>query len=496
TLSDVYSLGVLLYLLITGKKPYADSSEPSAVLHAVLTEEPVRPRARNPALPRDVEEVLLKALRKEPEQRYGSVEQFAGDVGRFLAGYPVAVRHGGTVYRARKFVKRHWVGLAAAAAVAAALVAGLLVANQQRRIAVRRFDDLRKLARAVMFDLHDSIATLPGSTKVREKLVRTGLEYVDALVADGSLNPDLQREVAASYARLGAVQGGANSNLGDVAGAQQSFRKAIRVSGALVASRFSTDEDRLQLAQLHLALGQIGGDGFEEEFTEALRIEKELLGRRPDDFGARQALSATYASLSAAHANRKDYVRALEERRLAHAILEDLAKEKPGDSHVRRELALSCKYFGSLLQRGKDLPGALQLYERAVAIDEERLRADANSALVRLDLSYSLGSVSACLGEMGDLPRAIAFRERATALREEMAAADPADRWANLGFARSLGRLSDLQERNGDVLYARATRVRSLAILRSWRDKDPGNAELAKEIAAGEAELAGLPRRP
>ena len=80
TLSDVYSLGVLLYLLVTGKKPYADSSEPSAVLHAVLTRSRCGRGARNPALPRDVEEVVLKALRKEPEQRYGSVEQFAGDV--------------------------------------------------------------------------------------------------------------------------------------------------------------------------------------------------------------------------------------------------------------------------------------------------------------------------------------------------------------------------------------------------------------------------------
>lgn len=495
TLSDVYSLGVLLYLLVTGKKPYGDSSEPTAILHAVLTEEPARPRARNPALPRDVEEVVLKALRKEPEQRYGSVEQFAADVGRFLAGYPVAVRRGGTVYRARKFVKRHWAGLAAAAAVLAALVGGLLIANQQRRIAVRRFDDLRKLARTVMFDLHDAIVALPGSTKAREKLVKTGLEYVDALANAESLNPDLQREVAASYARLGAVQGGANSNLGDSAGARESYRKAIRVGRALVASRFATDEDRLQLANLHVALGQLG-DGSEEEFGEALRIEKEILDRNPRDFAARLARSATYASLSAAHSKQEEFTKALEERRAAHGILEDLAKEKPDDRRVRRELALSCKYFGGLLENGGDLNGALRLYEQALGIDEERLRADANNALARLDLSFSLGSVSVCLAAMGDLPRAIAFRERATSLREAIAVADPANQWANIGLARSLARLADLQARGGDVARARATRLRSLEILRSWRDKDPRNEELEKEIAEGDAELARLAPRP
>ncbi|HQQ76611.1 MAG TPA: protein kinase [Thermoanaerobaculia bacterium] len=494
TLSDVYSLGVLLYVLVTGKRPYGDSSEPAALLHAVLAEEPARPRSRNPDLPSDVEVVVLKALRKEPEERYGSVEQFGSDVSRFLAGYPVLARHGGALYRARKFVRRHWAGLAAAAAVAAALLGGFLVANQQRRIAVRRFDDLRKLARAVMFDLHDTIAPLPGSTKAREKLVRTGLEYVDALAAGESLNPDLQREIAASYGRLGAVQGGGNSNLGDAAGARESFRKAIRVLQALVDSRFATDADRLQLANLHVALGQVD-DSYEQEFAEALRIEKEILARHPGDFAARLAQSATYASLSSAHAGTKDFARALEERRAAHAILEELAKEKPEEGRVRRELALSCKYYGSLLQRAGDLGGALRLYEQAVAIDEERLRADANSALVRLDLSFSLGSVSACLGQMGDLPGAIAFRERATNLREEIARADPADKWANLGLARGLARLSNLQARGGDASRARATLARALDILRSWRDKDPADSELAREVADGEAELARLTGR-
>ena len=97
---------------------------------------------------------------------------------------------------------------------------------------------------------------------------------------------------------------------------------------------------------------------------------------------------------------------------------------------------------------------------------------------------------------MENLPRAVAFRERATALREASAVADPADKWANLGLANSLARLSDLQARSGDVVRARATRLRSLDILRTWRDKDPRNAELEKEIAEGDAELAGLGRRP
>ncbi len=96
---------------------------------------------------------------------------------------------------------------------------------------------------------------------------------------------------------------------------------------------------------------------------------------------------------------------------------------------------------------------------------------------------------------MGDLPGAIAFRERATNLREEIARADPADKWANLGLARGLARLSNLQARGGDASRARATLARALDILRSWRDKDPADSELAREVADGEAELARLTGR-
>ena len=500
--SDVYSLGMVLYVLLTGKKPYRTSTgdEYAALLNAVLTQEPERPSVAAPdaRIPRDLEAIVLKALRKEPAARYGSVDQLALDVERFLEARPVAARRGSAAYHARKFVRRHWLSLAAGSAAVAALATGALVADHQRRIAERRFDDVRKLARTVMFDLHDSIAVLPGSTKAREKLVKTGLEYVDTLAAESSLNPDLQREIAAAYARLGTVQGGGNSNLGDVEGARNSYQKAIRVGEALVASGVASDEDRLRLASAHTALGRIS-EAFEDEYQRALGIEKEILSRKAGDFEARSAMSTTYALLSTGLSTRSEFAKALEPRKLAHQLLEELASERPDHPTVRRDLALSCKYLGGLLQRQRDWQGALRLYEQAVGIDEGRVRADANDAKARMDLSFSLGSVSSCLDGMGDLPQAIAFRMRAVALREAMAAADPADQWANFSLAEGLGRLSDMQFRGTDYDGARASRVRSLSILHAWLQKDPKSPELQSEIALGEVNLslvdAALARR-
>lgn len=492
TASDVYALGVLLYLLVSGRKPYraTPTEDYAAVLHAVLTEEPLRMAVAAPGakVPGDLEAIALKALRKESRERYGSVDALSADVERFLGGRPVAARRGGTAYRAKKFARRHWVGLTAAVLVLASLVFGLLLANSQRRIAERRFDDVRNLAKTVMFDLHDSIAVLPGATKAREKLVQTGLAYADALSSESSLNPDLQREIAAAYARLGSVQGGGNSNLGDAEGARNSYRKAVRIGEALVASREANDQDRLRLANAYAALGS--GDTFEADCGKAIEIERNVLSRNPRDFDARHSLATAYACLSTGHKTRGELPRAMDERQSAHRLLEELASEKPDNPAVRRDLALSCKYLGGLLHRNGDLSGALLLYEQAVAIDEKRLRADPNDAQARLDLSFSLGSLSTGLATTGDLVQAVAFRQRANELREAIAAADPADKWANVSLAQGLGRLAGLQARSADHESSRASWTRSLSLLQTWLQKDPGNVELQTEVVIAEVNLS------
>ncbi len=440
TASDVYSLGVLLYVLLTGRKPYraATGDEYAGLLHSVLTEEPLRFEDAVPGakIPKDLEAIALKALRKKAEERYGSVETLSADVERFLEGRPVEARRGSRLYRARKFAGRHWSGLAATGLVAASLVAGLLVANQQRRKAERRFDEVRKLARTVMFDLHDGIARLPGSTKVRERLVKTGLEYADALAKEGSSDPGFQREIAAAYSRLGDVQGGGNSNLGDREGAKESYRKAVAIREALAVSRFATDQDRLLLATNFVRLGQIGGPEAQGRLQRAREIQEAVLRADPGSFAARGGLALTHTAFAGFY--QQDPQKALEEWRIAHRLFEELARERPDDAVAQRDLAVSCKYLGARLQQMGDLEAALPLYRQAVAIDEKRMAADPNDALARLDLSFSLGSVSSCLGDMGDMRSALGFRERAVVLREAIAAADPAESWGKVGLADAL----------------------------------------------------------
>ena len=192
------------------------------------------------------------ALRKEPERRYPSVEQFSDDIRRHLEARPVLARRDTLAYRADKFIRRNTAVSIAAALVVLSLVGGIVMtswqaqrAREQEAIAIaekaraeRRFNEVRQLARSVLFDYHDAIKDLSGATAIRERLVNDGLAYLDSLAREASDDPELQRELAAAYERVGDVRGKAYSaaSLGDFAGATESYSKALQIREALVAA--------------------------------------------------------------------------------------------------------------------------------------------------------------------------------------------------------------------------------------------------------------------
>lgn len=253
TTSDVYSLGVILYELLTGRGPYEfESRTRNAVERAILESEPLRPSTairrhaekqppneiRNPkSLSGDLENILLKALSKEVADRYVSVGQFSEDLRRHLEGLPVIARPLTFRYRAAKFVGRNRVGVATAALVFLTLLGGIATtgwqsyrAEKQRKLAEKRFAEVRNLANNVVFKYHDEIEKLSGSTAVREMLVKDATVYLDNLAADAENDPVLEHELALAYLKLGDVQGKIYAaNTGNSAGALESYRKSLRL---------------------------------------------------------------------------------------------------------------------------------------------------------------------------------------------------------------------------------------------------------------------------
>jgi tetratricopeptide (TPR) repeat protein len=209
--SDVYSLGVLLYELLSGQRPYrVQGREPHEVARAILEEAPPPPSEQGPERDRrrlrgDLDTIVLAALRKEPERRYQSVELLAGDIRRHLGGLPVTARADTLRYRAGKFVGRHRVGVAAGGAVALALVGGLGAALWQARVASREAAKEREVRKFVVDVFRVSA---PDQSRGRDvtarELLEQGTRRVDsALVGQPEVRSELLGVLGDIHLELG-----------------------------------------------------------------------------------------------------------------------------------------------------------------------------------------------------------------------------------------------------------------------------------------------------
>src|SRR5450631_1434429 len=205
TSSDVYSLGVLLYRILTAQSPYRlEKSTPHELARAICDREPEAPstvavRERRCGLAGDLDNIALKALEKDPQRRYASAEEFSQDIRRYLEGRPVLARPHTWRYRASKGIARNKLGVATAALVVLLLVGGMAatlwqarIAGVERRRAEQQFFETRQLANSLLFEVHDAIKDLPGSTQARAFIIQRSLKYLDRLSAASPGNAALQ----------------------------------------------------------------------------------------------------------------------------------------------------------------------------------------------------------------------------------------------------------------------------------------------------------------
>ena len=267
TATDIYSLGAVLYKLLAGVSP------PEVARGAELA----LPSRVNPQVPRDMDFVIAKALRPEPEHRYGSVDEFASDVRAVLQRRPVYARGNDTWYRARRYLRRYWVPVTAATLILASLTAGLYIVNVERRVAERRFADVRQLA-SKLFEIDVQVRQLPGSSKSRQLIVDTALEYLKRVTADVRMQPDLALELGTAYMRVARVQGvNISPNLGQTAQADQTAQKAQALIDSVLAAQPGNQTALLRAGQIAHDRMILAGDGHHEQ--QALQYATVSLGR-------------------------------------------------------------------------------------------------------------------------------------------------------------------------------------------------------------------------
>jgi eukaryotic-like serine/threonine-protein kinase len=520
TATDVYSLGVVLYELLTGRKPFdfdassvvailrtldtTDATRPSVVLsrrHGEADTEPASlPPYRGAALEGDLDNIILTALRREPERRYASVAALADDVQRYLDGRPVTAHPSTLRYRTAKFVTRHTGAVIATTLAVAAVVAGLTVAiweagvaREQRDRATRRFEDVRRLSNSLLFELSPRIERLAGATSARDLLVRRALEYLDSLATESADDPGLQMELAAAYEKIGDLEGNpTNPNLVEFDAAIASYLKARQIRQAV--DRPDDAAARRALAENFRVLGNIYSqandfDGAARDLGEARQRYAGELALSPGDRGLQLALAQAMHDLGRHQSNSSRYAAALAPLERAIALAEQVRAQAPAAAAALRLLADTHAQYGLALSwEGRQREAEVEM-QRAADIYEPLAATVPHDVTVRNGL-WSVYWLTSSVYEEQDDARSHAFALKALEVIQPVVEQDRDNVRARQQLAKSYSRLGQTAMNIGRADASIGYLERASAILGEIAAGEARNGRLRSDLALALTRLA------
>ncbi|MFZ1701148.1 MAG: protein kinase [Pyrinomonadaceae bacterium] len=529
TATDIYSLGVILYELLSGNKPYQTGGKSiSEIIKAVCETEPERPssvvsrlsrvsqnstaankdqktydqwpntRQQSPvSIPRlkgDLDNIILKALRKEPERRYTSVEQFADDIRRHVAGLPVTASPDTWGYRATKFIRRNRVGVAAATIIFVTLFAGLFATLYQRNKAQRRFNDVRQLANSFLFEFHDSIRDLPGATPARELVVKRALEYLDQLSQESEGDIALKRELATAYAQIGQIQGNSyHSNLGDSEGAMKSYLLSLQIRQALVDADPSNRDLRHELADSYEGVGDMHYTIDElplglESYENAVAIRDKIVAEDPTNLEYRYSLAGVLGkrgdiSGMEGFPNLGDLPRALDSYQRGIAVYQECLKADPDNEKYKLGYATSLNFHGMLQNSVGDTNGAIESGRRSLEIFDSLTTANPNNAKYEQHKMAALNFMRYPLVDEQLFGEALKNAQRVIETMEKQSAADPKNAFNRRSLGVSYNALGRIRTEMNEGSMAIEYHQKALRIAEDLLAADPESSENRRDVA-------------
>ncbi len=563
--SDVYSLGALLYRLLCGQVPYAQSASALSLLKAIESSEAERPsrvaltqvrwpesgrRKLSRQLQGDLDDIVLKCLRREPERRYGSARELADDLRRHLMHEPVQARRGSLGYRASRWLRRNWLATGAAAAVLLALGGGLMttrwqaqVAEHERALAQKRFDLSRTMVKDVLFDFQDRLASVPGTIEARRQLVNRTKAYLQALSADAEDNPGLLADLSLVERRLGDISGNPLvPNIGDTPAARLHFQRAEDLIRRANALRPNDPKLSLELAR---TLSSRGTFAFwdndlvlaEKSFRAAIVAFAVEVKRAPTREVMRENASAvigfgdvqfwngqlneslaTYDSVCPAlfaaskndpsmadaaaecHTRRADTLAWLERYPEAQIEIAEAVKfydqqvvAKPDDLGVAHGYIVALMKQGEIFLWAKKGEEALDAYARAMTVAERSLRANASDLRAARDVALMHSKRGDAFLELKRSPEAIVDFQKSMEAHRQLAVNDPSQSEHERDFSAANKRLGLAYLTNGEGEKAKPYLKVAVDIARERLKASPSGVAARRDLAVALEDLVLAP---
>ncbi len=436
----------------------------------------------------DLDQILLKALRKEPQRRYASVQDFAKDLQSYALGLPVSARRGTFGYRSSKFIQRNKPFLAVAAVFALVVLVGVVaivrearIARMQQARAEQRFESLRKLTNSLLFEFHDSIETLPGSTAARELVVRRALEYLDQISAEAHNDPATLSDLAAAYERIGRIRAEEGhphlGGTGSFEHANELYEKALVIRQNLAAAnpddvslQFDLLGTKLNLARIYEQFGDLdraldlqqqrleteerlkaSHDSEELRYNiaasligigevklwlgdydsaldyerRALVMNQALLDANPTSLQMLRGVWRSHGWAAMVLRLDRKYAEGAAESRKALAISEQLAARDPNNSDFQRFLIADNQSLCECLAYAGSFSEVPHLCRKALVINENMVKSDKNNVQASADLANSNMTMGLALYLMHSPREALAFERRADSIYQDVAVRDP-----------------------------------------------------------------------
>jgi len=529
TTSDVYSLGVVLYELLSGHRPFNLASRSAEeIARMITTSEPLKPSVvitRHEAMPHaddghhsltpegisrtregnvdklrrrlvgDLDNILLKALRKEPERRYASVQDLSADLQRHLTGLPVLAREDTFAYRAGKFIQRNKASVAAAAVVAITLISATVVttwqatvAKRERAKAERHFKEVRNLTNSFLFDFHDSIADLNGATQAREMVVKKAQEYLSTLAQEAGDDRELLWELSTAYLKLGDVQGRPGfSRTGDTAGALKSYEQSLDIRRRLVTLEPNNTEYQLGLAVTLSRFGPInqvlGNPSLSaERMRESMEIADRLLPKS-HDLTTFQAAFRAPAFLGDALSELGNYDEALAMYQKSLSIADRMKNESLPPKEVTLRFVVALERLGFVYGIKGQWQKAVDADQDMLTRTEELLAMDPTSLDYQRDKATALDHVGDSFRGVKNYPKALEYGQRGLAMYEDILRKDPQNARTKKDVGDCSHHVSETLLASGDYRGASSLLERTIGIRRELADQDKTNVEYPDDLA-------------